>query len=110
MNLRTYYQNVKRIREGLPEPYVFLTSLSTPNGGKEGIVTEVETSLAARMIADLIARIATSEEIAAYQANCDLLRAEAKEDELRSRLRVTLVNEPDIRLETNKPERGAKKP
>lgn len=110
MNLRTYYQNVKRIREGLPEPYTFLASLSTPNGGKEGIVTEVETSLAARMIADLTARPATGEEIAAYQADCQTLRAEAKEVELRSRLRVTLVNEPDIRLETDKPERGTKKP
>jgi len=110
MNLRTYYQNVKRIREGLPEPYTFLTSLSTPNGGKEGVVTEVETALAARMIADLTARQATSEEIAGYQAECDILRAEAKEEELRSKLRVTLVNEPGIRLETGKPERGTGKP
>lgn len=110
MNLRTYYQNVKRIREGLPEPYTFLTSLSTPNGGKEGVVTEVETPLAAHMIADLSARPATSEEIAAYKAQCDLLRAEAKEEELRSKLRVTLVSDPDIQLETSKPERGARKP
>lgn len=110
MNLRTYYQNVRRIREGLPEPYTLLTSLSSPNGGKEGVVTEVETSLAARMIADLAARPATDEEIAAHRAECELLRAEAKEDELRSKLRVTLVSDPGIRLETDKPERGEKKP
>lgn len=109
MNLRTYYQTVKRIREGLPEPYMLVTSLSTPNGGKEGVVTEVETSLAARMIADLSARPATDEEIAAYQAECERLRGEAKEEEMRSRLRVTLVSEPDIRLETAQPERGGKR-
>ena len=73
-------------------------------------MTEVETALAARMIADLTARQATSEEIAGYQAECDILRAEAKEEELRSKLRVTLVNEPGIRLETGKPERGTGKP
>ena len=109
MNLRTYYQNVKRIREGLPEPYTFLTSLSTPNGGKEGIVTEAETSLAARMIADLTARPSTDEEIAAYRTECERLRAEAKEEEIRSKLRVTLVSDPDP-VETSKPERGARKP
>lgn len=110
MNLRTYYQTVKRIREGLSEPYTLVTSLSTPNGGKEGVVTEVETSLAARMIADLSARLSTDEEIAAYEAECERRRAGAKEEELRNRLRVTLVSEPDIQLETARPERVTRKP
>lgn len=109
MNLRMYYQNVKKIREGLPGPYVYLTSLATPNGGKEGMVTEVESGVAARMIADGTARESTPEEVTAHLAECERLLAAAKEDELRSRLRITLVNDSDIRLETAKPERGTRK-
>jgi hypothetical protein len=104
-----YYQNVRQTRERLPEPYVYVTSLKTPNGGREGVVTEVETALAARMIVDGSAREATAEEIAAHLSECERLRAAAQEDELRSRLRVTLVNEPDIRLETGKTDRGTRR-
>lgn len=104
-----YYQNVKQAREKLPAPYVFVTSEKTTNGGKQGVITEVDTALAARMIVDGSARESTPEEIAAHLAECEQLRAAAKEDELRSRLRVTLVNEPDFHMETAKPERGPKR-
>lgn len=104
-----YYQNVKQTRAKLPEPYVFVTSMETTNGGKQGVISEVETALAARMIVDGSARESTPEEIAAHLAACEQLRAAAKEDELRSRLRVTLVNEPDFHMEATKPERGPKR-
>lgn len=104
-----YYQNVKQKRATLPEPYVFVTSMKTTNGGKEGVITEVDTTLAARMIVDGSARESTPEEIAAHLAECDQLRSAAKEDELRNRLRVTLVSEPEFHTEVAKPERGPKR-
>ncbi|MCW5963461.1 MAG: hypothetical protein KIT83_05435 [Bryobacterales bacterium] len=102
MNLRNYYENVKKIREGLSGQYVYLTSLATPNGGKEGCVSEVPVEVAARMIADGVARKSEVDEILGYQLEAESLRAAAQEDQLRNRLRITLVNEPDIQLAGDK--------
>lgn len=98
MNLRTYYEKVHKIREGLKEPYVYLTSLATPNGGKEGVVTEVAAELAARMLADGLAREAEEHEILAHQKECETQREAAREEQLRNRLRITLVSDPEIQL------------
>ncbi len=98
MNLRKYYDKVQAIRRDLSGPDVYLTSLATPNGGKEGCVAEVPVDLAARMIVDGIARLAEAEEIAAYLSVAEELRAAAQEEHLRNRLRITLVNDSDVQL------------
>jgi len=102
MNLNKYYEEVKMIRRGLSEPFVYLTSLATANGGKQGMVAEVATDLAARMIADGTARESSPEEILAYQQENEALRAAAQEEDLRSRLRITLVNDPEFQLLSEK--------
>lgn len=81
---------------------MYLTSLASPNGGKEGCVAEVPVDLAARMIADGVARKSDEDEILGYQREAEALRAAAQEDQLRNRLRITLVNEPDIQLSGEK--------
>jgi hypothetical protein len=102
MNLRKYYDQVHKIRQDIKEPFVLLSSLATPNGGKEGCVSEVPAELAARMIADGVAQFATSEQIEAYHSDADANRLAAQEEQLRNRLRITLVNEGDMQFTTEK--------
>ena len=58
MNLRAHYQKVRELQETLSEPFLVLWSHATPDGGREGVLTEVPRHLAAEMIADGRARVA----------------------------------------------------
>src|ERR1035438_7013034 len=67
MDLRAYYQKVREAEAALPTPQVVVASLATPDGGKPGVVTEVPTPIAARMVVELSARVATNVEIQAFR-------------------------------------------
>jgi hypothetical protein len=108
MNLRKYYEQVKTIRESIPEEFAYVTSLATANGGKAGVVTQVDRDLAARMIADGVARLSQAEEVKAYEAENEQGRNVAREEQLRNRLRIALVNEPEIEASRQKSETGSK--
>lgn len=108
MNLRKHYEQIKAIRETISEPFVYVTSLETPNGGKPGCVSQVEADVAARMIVEGQARTATEDEILEYETECQKGRANAREEQLRHRLRITLVNEPEIEGASVPPEPKAK--
>jgi hypothetical protein len=58
VNLRNHYRKVRELQEALVEPYLILRSHATPDGGREGVLTEVPRHLAAEMIADGRARLA----------------------------------------------------
>jgi hypothetical protein len=62
MDLRGYYKKIKDLESAIEEPYTMVVSLPTPEGGKAGQRTEVSRALAAKMITDGLARLATSTE------------------------------------------------
>jgi hypothetical protein len=96
MNLRKYYEEVKQVREKLESEFVYLTTSETPNGGVEGRVFEVAADTAARMLVDRVARLSTEDEVAAYLVEAAKLRHAAQEEQMKSRLRVSLVQEPQF--------------
>jgi hypothetical protein len=58
MDLRAYYQNMRKIEAGITEPVVVIVSRETPDGGKAGVKNEVTRAVAARMIAEGRAELA----------------------------------------------------
>ncbi|MBZ5579455.1 MAG: hypothetical protein LAP40_23090 [Acidobacteriia bacterium] len=62
MDLKHYYQKIRNIEAGIAEAFVVVMSLETPDGGKPGTLTEVIPRVAAKMIVDGIARLASAEE------------------------------------------------
>ncbi len=68
MDLRNYYQKVKDIASKIADNCTVIVSLETADGGKAGTQTEVPRALAAKMIVDGIARLATPEERQAFHA------------------------------------------
>ena len=74
MDLQIYYNKIRDLEQSLTEPSVVLVSLDTPDGGREGVRTEVSRRIAAKMIVEGCARLATTEEAREFQA----LKAEAK--------------------------------
>jgi hypothetical protein len=67
MDLKHYYQKIKEIESKIVGLFTVIVSADTPDGGKAGTATEVSRSLAARMIVQGVARLATPEEVQSFQ-------------------------------------------
>lgn len=59
MDLRAYFQKVRKTEAEIPEESAVIVSLETGDGGTAGRLTEVTRSVAARMVVDGRARLAT---------------------------------------------------
>jgi len=90
MDLRVYYQKIRKLEAEIPDPFVVIVSRETPDGGKAGIKTDVPRSLAARLIVEGRADIASPEEAAQFQAERERdLRAAEELEELAAESRPT---------------------
>jgi hypothetical protein len=58
MDLRAYYQKIRKIEADIPEAVVMIVSRETRDGGRAGIKSEVHRAVAARMIAEGTAELA----------------------------------------------------
>ncbi len=62
MDVRIYFQKVRQIEAAITKPHAVVVSLETPDGGRAGMMTEVSRIMAARLVAENKARLATDEE------------------------------------------------
>ena len=74
MDLRLYYQKIRDMESKITEAFPVVVSNETADGGKPGVLTEVTPGIAAKMLVEGVARLATAEEATAFQA----VQAEAK--------------------------------
>jgi hypothetical protein len=66
MDLRLYYQRIREAESKIPDEFPVIVSRETQDGGREGARTEVTRAIAAKMLAEGLARLATPEESAAF--------------------------------------------
>jgi hypothetical protein len=104
MDLKVYYQKLRQIEASLTNPYMVLVSLATPDGGRAGVPTEAPRDIAAKMIVDGSARLATEAETQEYREKCQEASRAAEQASLASRIQVTVLSEP----EAKKPAGGSK--
>jgi len=93
MDLKHYYAEVATMEETIEGEDVLVVSRPTGDGGKAGVISEVSRQVAARLVVEKKARLATSEEVDYYrleQSEGHKLRQEAA---LSQRVQVTLVSE-----------------
>lgn len=62
MDLRNYFQRIRDVEAKIPGPYALVVSLPTPDGGKAGLITEAPRRVAAKMVVDGTAKLATESE------------------------------------------------
>ena len=89
MDLRAYYQKIRKIEADIKDDVVVIVSRETPDGGKPGVRTDVPRGLAARMVAEEKADLATPEDAAAFRAD-----AEAKS---KAANQAPTLNESEVR-------------
>ena len=97
MDLKGYYRRVRETEATLPEGDVVVVSLATPDGGKEGVLSEVSRNTAARLTVDGKVRITTPEEAEQWkQKRREALQA-WEEANLRQRVQIRVISDEDLR-------------
>jgi hypothetical protein len=71
MELRVYYQKIRKSETRLKEADVVIVSRATPDGGRGGRKSDVPRSVAARLIAEEKADLASQEEAAQFRAEAE---------------------------------------
>jgi hypothetical protein len=104
MDLRVYFQKMRAIERDIPEPYVIVSSLETPDGGKAGRLTEVPRAVAAQLLIDARARLATADETREYKERAERARIEVEQAIARAGMQFTLLTEQESRaLRSSRP-------
>jgi hypothetical protein len=97
MDIRIYFQKIRDLENTLSTPFVVVSSLDTPDGGKEGMLTEVPRAVAAQLIVERKARLATEVEVREYREREERERAEAERNAANARPHFTLLTEQESR-------------
>ena len=105
MDLRSYYKKVREAEATLTGNESVLVSLATSEGGKEGVRTEAPNAIAARLIAEGRARIATDAEAEEFRSGLRAGREQYEQDEAARRVQIVMVPAKDAR---KAPRTGAK--
>lgn len=101
MDLKVYYQKLRQIESSISEPHVVIVSQETPDGGRAGVRTEAARGIAARMILEGSARLASAEEAAQFREDAAEEKRRADQLAMASKLQVTVVAEGEPRKSGN---------
>ena len=91
MDLRTWYKKVRDAEAGLTGEHFVMVSLATSEGGNEGVRTEVPRSIAARLIAETRARVASEEEAREFHEANRLALEQHKQEEDARKVQVMVI-------------------
>ena len=96
MDLKIYYEKIRDVASKIDEKYPVVVSRDTPDGGKDGVLIEVAQMLAAKMLVEGSARLATPEEAQAFrQQQADAKRI-AEQMAAASRLQFSVLSTEEL--------------
>jgi hypothetical protein len=97
MDLRGYYRKVREAETALSGEHFVMVSLATSEGGKAGVLTEAPRALAARLIAEGRAIVATEEEARGFYEAIREARARYEDEEIAKRVQVMVIPSHDLK-------------
>jgi len=97
MDLQVYFKKIRALEESLKDPSAVLVSLETQDGGREGVRTEVPRRIAARMIVEGAARLATAEETRDFMEQKAEAKRQADQTAAASRMQFTVISPHELR-------------
>ena len=96
MDLKQYFRKLRETEGGLAEQYPIIVSLETPDGGKGGVISEVSRAVAAKLIVENRAVLASDEQKSTYTLEQDLAKKAAEKTELARRVQVAIIADPEL--------------
>jgi hypothetical protein len=103
MDMKVYYQKLRQVEAGISDDDVVVISLETADGGKPNVKSEVPRAIAARLVVEGRARLATAEESAEYRAGLAEAKRLAEQTAAASRMQLTVISEADLRALKGQP-------
>jgi len=100
MDMRSYYKKVRDADAALTGEHFVMVSLETSEGGKPGVRTEVPRAIAAKLIAEVRARVATKDETRKFHEENRAARVARQQDDAAKRVQVMVI--PAHRLKKQK--------
>jgi hypothetical protein len=96
MNLRLYFEKIRETELQIAETFPIIVSKDTEDGGKAGRYTEVTRAIAAKMITENRARLATPEEGKAYRDAQAEARRQVEETAETAKVQFTVVSATEM--------------
>jgi hypothetical protein len=96
MDLRVYYQKIREAEAKILSEFPIVISKETTDGGKGGTLTEVTRRIAARLVVDGIAAIASDNEAATYRAALEAAKEEADQLAASAKVQLSVVPTADL--------------
>ncbi len=97
MDIKGFYQKVRQVAETIAETYAVVISMPTPDGGREGIASEVARALAALLVVEGKARLASAEETKAFRDRSAEAKATADQQAAAGKVQITVLSDSDLR-------------
>jgi hypothetical protein len=91
MDLKIYYQKIREQRAAITDEFPIVISTETQDGGRRGTMTEVTRDLAAKLLVDGTAQLASLEDAAAYRERQKKERKAAEDERAASKVQLTVV-------------------
>jgi len=96
MDLRLYYQKIRETSSKITEAFPVVVSKESTDGGKDGILSEVTRAVAARMLVEGSARLATAGETDAFHQKHTEARRAAEQAAAAARVQLTVLTTDEL--------------
>jgi hypothetical protein len=101
MDLRLYYEKIRTMETKLADEFPLIVSNETTDGGKDGTKTEVPRRIAARLLVEGQARLASKEELKTFREYLAESKRVADQIVAAAKLQLTVLSTVDLdRLKT----------
>jgi hypothetical protein len=91
MDLKQYFRKIREVEAGIGDAYPIIVSRETADGGKAGAMVEVSRTIAAKMIVEGRAVLASEEEKELYRQEQISRRRASEHTELTKRIQIAIV-------------------
>jgi hypothetical protein len=98
MDVRLYYQKIRELERNFKGTFPVVISQETADGGTAGVKTEVPVHLAARMIVDGRAVLASEGEAKDFVEQKSAAKKAADQVQAAKRMNVTVMSDSDIQV------------
>ncbi len=100
MDVKQYFRKMREVESSLTDSYPVVISLETSDGGKAGAVCEVPRSIAAKMIVEQRAVLASSEQRELFFQQQEAAKKAAEKAEFARRVQVAIIADSDLQAAT----------
>jgi hypothetical protein len=96
MDLQAYYQKIREIETKIADEFPLVVSMATADGGQGGTKTEVARRLAAKLLVEGLARLASKDELKAYREGLAEAQRVAEAAAAAAKLQLTVLSSVEL--------------